>query len=486
MALKDDLINIAGKESVFDDEETLIAYSRDQSFVNPRRPDLVVFAETVEQVQRVMQYANKTLTPVTPCSSGLNLHGGTIPRQGGIVLNLSRMNKILQVDTQNWSCVIEPGVTVRQLQDELEKHQLRAMLPFGVPPQRSALTSYLERDPALAAASFEYGNELIMDTELVLPTGELFRTGLWASGNTPGSPMGPIRAMVNRLWTGAQGTLGILTKMNIKVEYLPVKRKIMLYQFDSFPEAIEPLRLIQRKEIGHECFLINNFNLAALLCKDWAVPEQFPAQMIASGDFDALRKKLPDWLMVLCLNGGPRMPEGKIAYEEEALKTIASLAHLQTYSGGQFETMLLGEMLRPWGILKKFCYRGSVHDVSFKAPLNKVPLFQKILMEFINESNYPLQNIGVYVLPIERRRACHCEADFHCDPHNRNDVERVKNLWQEVSRRFIDEGGAFFDRPYGIWADLVYTRAGTYAQKLKEIKRKIDPNNICNPGQLCF
>ena len=200
-------------------------YSRDQSFVNPRRPDLVVFAETVEQVQNVMRYANKTRTPVTPYSSGLNLHGGTIPRQGGIVLNLSRMNKILQVDTENWSCVIEPGVTVRQLQDELEKHQLRAMLPFGVPPQRSALTSYLERDPALAAASFEYGNELILDTELILPTGELFRTGLWSSGNTPGSPMGPVRAMLNRLWTGAQGTLGIMTKMNIKVGVSASKKK---------------------------------------------------------------------------------------------------------------------------------------------------------------------------------------------------------------------------------------------------------------------
>ena len=484
MSIKNDLTNILGNDSVFDDEETLIKYSHDQSFVEPRRPEIVAFAKSVEEVQEVVRYANKIHTPVVPFSSGLNLHGGTIPKEGGILLDLSKMNAI-QVDDSNWHAVIEPGVTASQLQDELEKHQLRAMLPFGIHPKRSALTSYLERDPAVAAASFEYGNEHIMDTELVLPTGDLYRTGLWAAGGMPGSPMGPVRAMINRLWTGAQGTLGIVTKMNIKVEYLPKKRKLFLMQFDSFPEAIEPLRMIQRKEIGHECFLINNFNIAALLCKDWKVPEQFPADMIETNEFNALRDKLPDWLLVLCLNGGPRIPEGKIAYEEKALKEICSMAHLRIYNGGHLDKMLLNEMLHPWGILKKFCYRGCVHDVSFKTTLRRVSEFQKIVMEFINEYNYPLQNIGVFVLPIERGRAVHCEADFHCNPNDTNEVEQVKNLWLEVSERFINNG-AFFDRPYGAWSDMVYSRAGTYTQKLKELKRELDPNNILNPGHLCF
>src|SRR5690606_4126844 len=103
MSIKDDLASIVGEGSVVDDQETLVRYSRDQSFVDPRKPDLLVFAETAAQVQEVLRYANKTRTPVIPFSSGLNLHGGTIPRQGGIMLNLSRMNKILAVDTDNWS-----------------------------------------------------------------------------------------------------------------------------------------------------------------------------------------------------------------------------------------------------------------------------------------------------------------------------------------------------------------------------------------------
>ena len=484
MSLREDLVSLLGEDSVFDDALTLSGYSSDQSFVDPRTPDVVVYAKTVEEIQAIVIYYNKTRTPIVPFSSGLNLHGGTIPREGGIILNLSKM-KHIQVDDKNWHTVIEPGVTASQLQDELNTHQLRAMLPFGIHPNRSVLTSYLERDPTVAAASFEFGNELIMDTELVLPTGEIFRTGLWSTGGSPGSPMGPVRAMINRLWTGAQGTLGILTKMNIKVEHLPRKKKIFLIQFDSFPEAMEPLRMIQRKEIGHECFLINNFNLAAILCKEWKVPEQFPAERMETKEFESLREKLPPWLLVLCSNGGPRMPEGKIAYEEEALKEICAMAHLHFYNGGHLEELFLTEMLRPWGIVKKFCYRGSVHDLSFKTPLKRVPEFQRIVQEITNKYNYPMQNIGVYILPLERGRAVHCEFDFHCDLGNRDETQQVKNLWLEVSRRLIDEG-AFFDRPYGAWADMIYSRAGTYTHKLKQLKKELDPNNILNPGHLCF
>ncbi len=485
MTLATDLKNLLSEEAVLEDPDQIRSFGHDQSFVQARNPDVVVYAHSVEDVQNIVAYANKTNTPIVPYSSGLNLHGAAIPKEGGILLNLSRMNKILEINTDNWHCVIEPGVTAAQLQDELAKHNLRAMLPFGIHPDRSVLSSYLERDPAAASASFEYGNELIMDTELILPSGELFRTGLWSAGVKPGSPMGPVRAMINRLWTGAQGTLGIMTKMNIKVEHLPRKRKVFMMQFDSFPEAMEPLRMIQRKEIGFECFLLNNFNVAALMCNDWPVPKSFPAEMISSDHFSQLRKKLPEWILFVCSNGGPRLPEEKIAYEETALQEICAMGQLHMYDNMQMEEIFLKEMLRPWSILKKFSYRGAVHDVIFKTTLKRFPEFQRVVMELINTYNYPLQDVGIFIMPLERGRAYHCSADFHCNPANLQEVEKVKNLWYEVSERLIDEG-AFFDRPYGAWADMVYSRAGTYTQKLKDIKKELDPNNILNPGHLCF
>ncbi|MCX8043654.1 MAG: FAD-binding oxidoreductase [Desulfobacterota bacterium] len=485
MSLSSDLQAYFGSEAVSTDPLVLDAYRQDQSFVKPRRPDAVVKVKDVTQIQELIRYANKTLIPVIPFSSGLNLHGGTIPTQGGIVIDMSGMNRILMIDDKNWSAVIEPGVTAQQLQDELSRHNLRALLPFGIHPRRSALTSFVERDPAVAAASFEYGNEHIMDTELVLPTGELFRTGLWSAGEKPGSPLGPVRAMLNRLWTGAQGTLGIFTKINIKVEYLPMQRMVRLFHFDAFPEIIEPLRVMQRREIGWECFVINNVNAAALFCESWMVPEQLPTDLRDASEFYALRKALPPWLLVVCMNGGPRLPEEKLAYEVAALDEVARQTGMSRYENDVYEDLLCREMIRPWGILKKFCYRGAVHDVSFKTTLRRVPEFQRILLEVLNRYGYPFDDVGVYILIMERGRAVHCEIDIHGGIPGTEDAERIYQLWLEISERFIDEG-AFFDRPYGAWAPLVYSRAGTYTEKLKQIKKSLDPNNIMNPGKLCF
>ena len=136
MPINDDLARILGKDAVLDDDTTLKKYSFDQSFVEPRKPDVVAYAKTVEEIQEIVKYANKTRTPIVPFSSGLNLHGGTIPKEGGIILNLSRMKQI-QIDDNNWHAVIEPGVTV--------SHGSGARPSSGLPPGGSTSTSVTPR-----------------------------------------------------------------------------------------------------------------------------------------------------------------------------------------------------------------------------------------------------------------------------------------------------------------------------------------------------
>jgi len=149
------------------------------------------------------------------------------------------------------------------------------------------------------------------------------------------------------------------------------------------------------------------------------------------------------------------------------------------------EDFLLKEMLRPWNILKKFCYRGSVQNLSFKAPLKRALEFQKIITEAAKKHAYPVEDVGGYILPVEHCRTVHCEFDFHCNPDDTDEIKRIKKLWLEASEQLI-EAGAFFDRPYGAWAELMFSRTGEYTNKLKELKKELDPNNILNPGHLCF
>ncbi len=486
MALqKSDIEAIVGAGNVADDDATIAAFSSDQSAVAPRRPDMVAYVAGVEQIQKIVRLANDTLTPVTPYSSGLNLHGAAIAGQGGIIINMCRMNKILALDENNWYVIIEPGVTYEQLQNHLAAKGYRIMVPFGVPPARSVLTSYLERDPVMAAPSFEHGNFLIMDTEIVLPNGVLFKTGNWTSGGDPGAPAGPIRNSLFRMWTAAQGTLGIMTKMVLQIEPVP-ERKIFFVPLTTAGSAATLIKQIQYREIGTECLLLNNFNLAAMLNDDWTVPGKFPAAPVPSEGFSALRGLLPPWMLIVSVNGLPRRSAEKIAYEQEALRQVCDEANIELMetiphvSGAAkiFES----EMLRPWSVLKKFNFKGHVRDLSFKCPINKIDELIDIASKILLKNGYPQSNAGVYILPLERARALHCEIDLHCTDA---EAAAVNAVWLKASEALMN-AGAYFDRPYGPWAPMVYGRAAAYSTMLRKLKMETDPNNIMNPGKLCF
>jgi FAD/FMN-containing dehydrogenase len=136
-------------------------------------------------------------------------------------------------------------------------------------------------------------------------------------------------------------------------------------------------------------------------------------------------------------------------------------------------------------VLRKFNYKGSVHDLTFKAPITKIAELEQLLNRLASDAGYPTADIGSYIMPLERGRAIHCEFDLHCPAADSPERDMVKKLWQQASAELINTG-AYFDRPYGIWAQLMYSRAAQYSQILKKLKEETDPNNILNPGKLCF
>ena len=494
-AIDERLKAIVGAERVLKDSKTLEKYSKDQSFVRPCLPDYVVFAKSVHEIQDVVKAANESKTPVVPVSSGMNLRGAAIPKEGGIILDLSQMNKIGQVSERERWVVVEPGVTYGQLTEELQKHGLRVMMPLGIPKSRSVVSSIIERDPTLAAASYEYGNSIHMDIEMVLPTGVVWRAGKWrrflrGKWSAPGGGGVHGDTPYPWLWHKAQGTLGIITGMVVKAEHLPRARKVFVLPFDTLEEAIEPLRRIQRKELGLECFLLNSFNLAALMAQDWEVPESFLCQKLPSNGFNSLRERLPKWTLIIHLAGLVYFPEEKVAYEEDDLRATCrgmGLSLAQTLAGeDSLERTLLDLILHPWLSLKKANFKGSFHPVTFHTTLDRVPEFEKAVFALAQKHGYQLNDIGEYLLPIERGRNCYYEIDFHCDLDNPSQVQRVKNLWLETNEVCANMG-AVPDKPYGPCADIVYRRFNpAYVSLLKSLKKELDPNNIMNPGQLCF
>ena len=495
------LAGIVGADNVSDERSVLEAYSRDQSFVPARKPNYVVRPGKVEQVQDVIRLANSYVMPVIPFSSGTDFHGGTVPEQGGILIDMCRLNNIIHVDERNWNALIETGVTYSHLQTELEKRHLRVATPLTSPPSASVLADYMERNPVITAADFIFGNELFNTYDIVMPTGELFTIGHPPTKKARSmAPDGPALDFY-RLFQGAQGTMGIVVRMSIRLLPLPDAQKVLFIPADTVERAVEIIQRIERRELGLECFALNSFNLAALLVEDAAQEAKLrKGEYIGAGgarpwtakqlaQFEGLRERLPAWTVVICLTGWARRAEEKLEYQELDLKDVATEFGFEVKNtvGGVagLDKIIKEEVIHPWRMQKRFGYRGSCHGLMFHARPDTVPDLEDTVAEMAGKYHYPAADIGGYLLPIERGRTIYCEYDLHCRLDDPADSQRVKELFEQAGELLVDMG-AFFDRPYGTWAEAMYRRAGTYTEYLKKVKRQLDPNNVMNPGKLCF
>ncbi len=231
-----ELIDIAGKDNVSTATSDKITHSYDatqQRFL----PDIVVYAETTEQVSLVVKLANRWNIPILPRGAGSGFTGGSLPVRGGIVLVLTRMDRIIDIDTENLIAEVEPGVVTAELQRQVEKLGL-----FYPPDPASKEFSTLGGNVAECAGGprcVKYGvtKDYILGLEVVTPTGDIIRTGGRTLKNVVGYDL-------TKLFVGSEGTLGIATRIIVKLLPKPEAKKTMLVQFASIDGAAQSVSAI--------------------------------------------------------------------------------------------------------------------------------------------------------------------------------------------------------------------------------------------------
>jgi len=485
MSIKSDLAKIVGKDYVTDSMEERKAYSTDYSLLPPGLPDVVVWPETSEQVGKIVTWCNDKNIPVVPVSSKIHFHGCTIPKQGGVLVDLSRMNKIQEIDLDNRLARVEAGVTWEQFVAALEKKGMRTIMPLLPPGNRSVLTDTLERETTTNVV-YDYG-EPMQSIEVVWPNGEVFRCGSASVNGFPESksrganPSGPGLDFY-RFVQLAQGTMGIVTWSNVKIESIPKIDKILFAPVEDLPYAMDFLYRILPRRIGQECLLLNNVDLAAI------VAESMP------DDFDRLCATLPSWTLILVISGLLRRPEEKIAYEEKFLSQVlthefqkmALTDNLPGFPG--LGRKLLPMLRKPWPSNAPYWknrIKGGCQNLFFITKPIKVPIFMDIMEMVAGRYGYSVNEIGSYIQPIEHNRACQVEFSFFYDPDEEAEKVFVAEIYREAAVAMMNEG-AYFTRPYGDLAPIIYDRAASYTMTLKRLKAVFDPKNIMNPGNLCF
>lgn len=480
------IADIVGSARVLTDGDLLAKYGTNEGCSRIGRPDIVAQVSTREQVQALVRLANECGVPVVPRSSSTGFYGGAVPEQGGIIIDMSGMKKILAVDEKNRWAMVEPGVTYAELQAELAKKGMTAILPLAPHPDKSVITSCLDRDPKLTPK--HHLDETILTMELVLPTGGFFHTGSMAvSQEAPEKVrdaahtdlcnfMGPGLDWF-RLLPGSLGSYGVVTAMNMKIAIKPTVQKLVFFGFQNLQDAVEPWYYMLRKLIGDECLLLNSRYLALLLAQE---PE----------DIGKLQAALPAYTMLLNLAAGSHRPEEKMAYLEKAvqdasrvfqLKPMESLPHAQD-AAARLQALLSGS----WGDgggYWKWRGRGASREVFFLTQLQRAPEFLSALQSAAAAGGYPFSDMGLYLQPKQNGRAFYMEAGFPYNPDEPAEKVRAEEVQAAASSLLIDKG-AFFYRVVEPWTELVYGRTGNVHKTLGRIKKTLDPKNILNPGKL--
>ncbi len=235
----EDFKKIIGEEFIYIDNDSLLNYSHDETEDLHFLPEVVLKPHTTEEISAILKICNREKIPVTPRGGGTGLSGGALPHLGGVLLSTERMNTILQIDERNLQVITEPGVITEVLQNAVKEKGL-----FYPPDPSSRGSCFIggniaENSGGPKAVKYGVVKDYVLNLEVVLPTGEIIWTGANVLKNATGYNL-------TQLIVGSEGTLGIVTKIVLRLIPFPKYDLLMLVPFNAAENACAAVSAIFR------------------------------------------------------------------------------------------------------------------------------------------------------------------------------------------------------------------------------------------------
>jgi glycolate oxidase subunit GlcD len=452
-----ELIDIVGEKNVRTDEIERLCYSRDLS-VHEAVPDVIVFVNTAEEVSRIMSLANQEKIPVTPRGSGTSAVGSALAAKGGILLDVSRMNRILEVDKENGYAVVEPGVICNQLNAAI------APTHFFPPDPGSANLASLGGMVSTNASgnrALKYGTtkNYVLGLEVVLADGRIINTGSFLGKTSSGYDL-------TQLFTNAEGTLGVITKVILKILPVPEYVAFAEARFSTTLDAGKAVREILTSGIAlSSCEILDKVTINVVnKVMGLDIPDRVGCLLFIEidGNKKAVQENIEKINKICEANNGIEN-----RWEDDPAKRLKMWAARQG-------------IVASLSKVKRGSRMQSIMDDP-GVPITKIPEAIMEIKKISEKHGIPINTFGHIG-----------DGNIHpiiiSDPRNKEQWDTIK----EVAKDLIDltirlkgtltaeHGTGMSKSPY------IKRELGKALEVMTEIKKALDPNNILNPGKMGF
>lgn len=453
-SIKSQFEAIVGKENIMDSPAQRLVYSYDATPNIQAMPDLVVAPRSTEEVVKIVNVCQKGKIPIVPRGSGSNLCAGTVPIAGGVVLLFKHMNRIIEVDEQNLTVTVQPGVITQDLIETVEQKGL-----FYPPDPSSMKISTIggninENSGGLRGLKYGVTADYVMGLEAVLANGEVIRTGGKLAKDVAGYNL-------TQLLVGSEGTLAIITEATLKLIPKPESKQTMLALYENIDAAAQSVsNIIAAQIIPATLEFLDQPTLQAV--EDFAqigLPTDVEAVLLIEQDGDSqvverdMRK-----MATLCMASGAISVQVAATLEEAEALTTARRAALSALA-----------RLKPTTILE---------DAT--VPRSEIANMVKAINEIADRHQVKICTFG------------HAgDGNLHptcpTDARDLEEMERVEAAFADIFERAIQLGGTITGE-HGVGmvkAPYLQWKVGaTGIAVMKGIKQSLDPQHILNPGKI--